>query len=149
MKRIVILFTFLVFLTGCANKISNKEVCPYDYKTKFIGDNSNVVEIVNSLKYEEGFEVKDIELKTDYSPYTLIVNANANKEITREDLLFPMTITFSLIDNMDVLIYKIGEDEIKFTRDDAKTYANDEIGVPLDVIGSSEENFKKVYNKKN
>ncbi|MDR3288913.1 MAG: DUF4825 domain-containing protein [Peptococcaceae bacterium] len=85
----------------------------YPYKDTLVGDNSQVVNLLDELPLE-GFTRGDVELSTDAPPYSLTVHyltadraairAEIDAIIMRDDLTKNGAILLSLIPNADVII---------------------------------------------
>lgn len=120
-------------------------------RTLYIGNISKVSALVGGMPLPEGLESAGIELATSSRPYGLTVNYRLNDKtgmwneelgaLTREPLLRNSVLLFSLIDNVDIINYKLADDGISysctFTREEAdrllgedvRQYAADEAGL--------------------
>src|SRR5699024_7260582 len=100
------------FLIGCETK-KEKTLADelYSYKTKYVGDNSKVGGIVSKLEFPKEHSYKSMEILSKEEPYGLKLYfvGNANDTII-DDFKFDSAILFSLIDNLDYIIYIVEDD---------------------------------------
>lgn len=90
---------------------------PYDYenlfsyKSEYIGDASNVRNLLNDLAYPRNLPIEKIELQTDNPPYRLAIflklNLGEGQEYTVDYSMIAKdsAILFALIDNLDAIDY--------------------------------------------
>lgn len=111
-KAIVIILIALsiISFTACERKGELYEVPDLSqYKTDYVGDASNVVNIVSGQNYPEGYSYAGIEIKSETEPYGLIVFLKAESSAPKleDELQVNADITFDLIGNLRKLDYKI------------------------------------------
>ena len=169
MKRLFLISFLMIliilctsFLIGCETK-KEKTLADelYSYKTKYVGDNSKVGGIVSKLEFPKEYSYKSMEILSKEEPYglKLYFNGNAN-EANIAGFEFDSAILFSLIDNLDYIIYIVEEDgeEIEIgtlTRDNIDSITISVIGRKTSELGSSKNKFTKLvefyeaYNREN
>ncbi len=131
----------------------------YKLKGTYIGDNSNVGNIINLLDFPEELTPNGIELFTKEEPFGLRINFQASDEIiakymsTSSDYIWrPQSlILFSLIDNLEYIQYDINSDDVKITasyinRQVADSLAISTLGHKVSEVAKSKKTFKKFYN---
>lgn len=143
------------FLIGCETK-EEKTLADelYSYKTKYVGDNSKVGGIVSKLEFTKEYSYKSMEILSKEEPYGLKIyfNGNANDSIIDaiiNDFKIDSAILFSLIDNLNYIIYIVEEDgeEIEIgtiTRDDVDSITISVLGMRTSELGSSKNKFNKL-----
>lgn len=139
------------FLIGCETKEENTWADElYSYKTKYVGDNSKVGGIVSKLEFSKECSYKSMEILSKEKPYglKLYFNGNAN-EANIDDFKFDSAILFSLIDNLDHVIYIVEEDgaEIEIgtiTRAYVDSITTSVLGRKTSELGSSKNKFTKL-----
>lgn len=139
------------FLIGCETK-KEKTLADeiYSYKTKYVGDNSKVGGIVSKLEFPKEYSYKSMEILSKEEPYglKLYFNGNANEAII-DDFKIDSAILFSLIDNLDHIIYIVEDDgeEIEIgtiTRDNVDSITISVLGMRTSELGSSKNKFIKL-----
>jgi len=129
-------------------------------KTPYVGDNSKVAAIIDALKLPEGLIRNTIELKTEESPYGLIINLDMedasgmlqNGAISSNALFTDSVLLFSLIDNVDYIEFRIEDKTGKY--DGAKygfTFTRAEVerltGEDVRVYSANEASIQKLIDK--
>lgn len=92
-------------------------------KTLYIGNNSKVVALIDAMSLPAGITRNTVELQTTNHPYGITINLNMKdaSSITVQGALngaafYPNSILlFSLIDNVDIINYKISDDTGKYS----------------------------------
>lgn len=98
-----------------------------EYKTKYVGDNSKVININNNLPLNNIEKTYEIEPED----YRLIIkykeNSTAiNEEELKQFLVYNSTANFVLIDNLEEIIFEFQDTSYKLSRNKvAKWYNND------------------------
>lgn len=112
-----------VSLTNGVSKTNNntstasKEIQElYKYKTPYVGDSSKVSNIARRLAYSDLY--KGISLKTDTKPYGVTVSYDFSKVNMDINSIEPTlsknaAIMFSLIDNVDIVTFKIAGSSVQ------------------------------------
>lgn len=131
----------------------------YKLKGTYIGDNSNVGNIINLLDFPEELTLNGMELFTKEEPFGLRINFQASNEIiakymsTSSDYVWrsQSLILFSLIDNLEYIQYGINSDKATITasyinRQVADSLAISTLGHRVSEITGSKKLFKKFYN---
>ncbi|NMA84993.1 MAG: DUF4825 domain-containing protein [Epulopiscium sp.] len=131
----------------------------YKLKGTYIGDNSNVGNIINLLDFPEELTPNGMELFTKEEPFGLRINFQASDEIiakymsTSSDYVWrPQSlILFSLIDNLEYIQYDINSDDVKITasyinRQVADSLTISTLGHKVSEVTGSKKKFKKFYN---
>lgn len=125
----------------------------YNLRNTKIGDNSKVSEIINLLKFPEGFNYESIELFTKEVPYGLKINFSPDdkdqiayiSEGIDDMLLSPSVILFSLIENVDYISYGIKGGDINIHIEPINRNRAD--GVSLSVLGYKALEASKYKNR--
>jgi hypothetical protein len=131
----------------------------YKLKGTYIGDNSNVGNIINLLDFPEELTPNGMELFTKAEPFGLRINFQASDEIiakymsTSSDYIWrPQSlILFSLIDNLEYIQYDINSDDVRITasyinRQVADSWTMSTLGHKVSEVAKSKKLFKKFYN---
>lgn len=131
----------------------------YKLKGSYIGDNSNVGNIINLLDFPEELTPNGMELFTKEQPFGLKINFQASDETiakyisTSTDYVWrPQSmILFSLIDNLEYIQYGINGDKATITasyinRQVADSLTMSTLGQRVSEVTASKKLFKKFYN---
>ena len=107
MKKVIpiILFTVsAILLSACGRK---EEL----YKTDYVGDSSNVINIVSRQEYPEGYSYDSIQIQSETKPYGLTVFLKVEPSAVKieDELQVNADMTFDLIGNLETLDYKIAD----------------------------------------
>ena len=106
MKKVmpIILFTVsAILLSACGRKEELYETPDLSqYKTDYIGDSSNVINIVSGQEYPEGYSYDSIQIQSETKPYGLTVFLKVELQVNAD-------MTFDLIGNLETLDYKIAD----------------------------------------
>ena len=109
----IILFVLLIMsVSACGRKEKMYEVPDLSqYKTDYVGDSSNVINIVSGQDYPEGYAYDSIEIQSESEPYGLTVFLKAEPSASKleDELQVNADMTFDLIGNLGTLDYKIAE----------------------------------------
>ena len=97
-------------MSGCeSNKEKLYEVPDLtEYKTEYVGDAPNVVNIVEHQNYPNGYQYESIEIQSEKEPYELTVFLKADTAASKieDELQVNADMTFELIGNLGILSYK-------------------------------------------
>ncbi len=131
----------------------------YKLRGTYIGDNSNVGNIINLLDFPEELTPNGMELFTNAEPYGLQVNFKADVEtqmkyiaMSTDYALRPQSvILFSLIDNLDYIKYSIDSGEMNtvvsyINREVANSLTMSTLGHKVSEVTGSKKLFKEFYN---
>lgn len=131
----------------------------YQFKGTYIGDNSNVGNIISLLDFPEELTPNGMELFTKEEPFGLRINFEASDEIiakyisTSSDYVWrsPSLILFSLIDNLEYIQYDINSDDARITafyinRQVADALTMSTLGHKASEVTGSKKLFKEFYN---
>ena len=66
--EIIVLLILCVIFTACG-KSQNSEKNIYEYKTKYVGDNSKVINILSNLKYPKETSYNSVQILSEKEPY--------------------------------------------------------------------------------
>lgn len=149
--KIIILLTVCIIFTACGkSQNSNKNI--YEYKTKYVGDNSKVINILSNLKYPKETSYNSVQILSEKEPYGILVklNINSGKIPEKNEFLKNSAVLFALIDNLSFVKYEdVSNNKIiaEFTRDEIDNYLKAEVNKNAKEIGSSEKEFVKYLNK--
>ena len=149
--KIIVLLILCVIFTACGkSQNSNKNI--YDYKTKYVGDNSKVINILSNLKYPKEASYNSVQILSEKEPYGILVklNVNSDKIPEKNDFLKNTAIMFALIENLSFVKYvNVSDNEVvaEFTRNEVDNYLKDEVNKDTKEIGMSEKEFVKYLNE--
>ena len=149
--KIIVLLILCVIFTACG-KSQNSEKNIYEYKTKYVGDNSKVINILSNLKYPKEVNYNSVQILSEKEPYEILVklNVNSDKIPEKNDFLKNTAIMFALIENLSFVKYEdVSNNKIiaEFTRDEIDNYLKAEVNKNTKEIGSNEKDFVKYLNK--
>ena len=149
--KIIILLTVYIIFTACGkSQNSNKNI--YEYKTRYVGDNSKVINILSNLKYLKETSYNSVQILSEKAPYGILVklNINSGKIPEKNEFLKNSAVLFALIENLSFVKYEdVSNNKIiaEFTRDEIDNYLKAEVNKNAKEIGSSEKEFVKYLNK--
>ena len=149
--KIIILLTVCIIFTACG-KSQNSEKNIYEYKTKYVGDNSKVINILSNLKYPKEASYNSVQIISEKEPYEILVklNVNSDKIPEKNDFLKKTAIMFALIENLSFVKYvNVSDNKVvaEFTRNEVDNYLKDEVNKDTKEIGMSEKGFVKYLNE--
>ena len=149
--KIIVLLILCVIFTACG-KSQNSEKNIYNYKTKYVGDNSKVINILSNLKYPKETSYNSVQILSEKEPYGILVklNINSGKIPEKNEFLKNSAVLFALIENLSFVKYiDVSDDKIiaEFTRDEIDNYLKAEVNKNTKEIGSSEKEFVRYLNK--
>ena len=149
--KIIVLLILCVIFTACG-KSQNSEKNIYNYKTKYVGDNSKVINILSNLKYSKETSYNSVQILSEKEPYEMVVklNINSGKIPEKNEFLKNSAVLFALIENLSFVKYiDVSDDKIiaEFTKDEIDNYLKAEVNKNTKEIGSSEKEFVKYLNK--
>ena len=149
--KIIILLTVYIIFTACG-KSQNSEKNIYEYKTKYVGDNSKVINILSNLKYPKEVNYNSVQILSEKEPYGILVklNIDSGKIPEKNEFLKNSAVLFALIENLSFVKYEdVSNNKIiaEFTRDEIDNYLKAEVNKNAKEIGSSEKEFVKYLNK--
>jgi hypothetical protein len=114
------------------------------YKTKYMGDSSNIVNLFNKLplnNIQMSYELFPGKLTAELNYKDSIENIKADK--VNKALIYNSTAAFALVDNLEVINYNFPDGEYKVLRSDVEKW----YGTELTGLLSSKEWENKVQNK--
>ena len=149
--KIIVLLILCVIFTACG-KSQNSEKNIYNYKTKYVGDNSKVINILSNLKYPKEASYNSVQILSEKEPYGILVklNVNSDKIPEKNDFLKNTAIMFALIENLSFVKYvNVSDNKVvaEFTRNEVDNYLKDEVNKDTKEIGMSEKEFVKYLNE--
>ena len=149
--KIIILLTVCIIFTACG-KSQNSEKNIYEYKTKYVGDNSKVINILSNLKYPKEASYNSVQIISEKEPYEILVklNVNSDKIPEKNDFLKNTAIMFALIENLSFVKYvNVSDNKVvaEFTRNEIDNYLKAEVNKNTKEIGSNQKEFVKYLNK--
>ena len=149
--EIIVLLILCVIFTACGkSQNSNKNI--YGYKTKYVGDNSKVINILSNLKYPKETSYNSVQILSEKEPYGILVklNINSGKIPEKNEVLKNSAVLFALIENLSFVKYTDVSDDktiAEFTRDEIDNYLKAEVNKNTKEIGMSEKEFVKYLNE--
>lgn len=100
----------------------------FKYKSAYVGDNSNVMNLMYTLPYDNGVKPTGCELQTDNEPYGIIINCQGYGTDGKACLPFlkNAAVIFNLIDNVGVVTFNVQSNDgivpFEFTRAEIEAY---------------------------
>ena len=149
--EIIVLLILCVIFTACG-KSQNSEKNIYEYKTKYVGDNSKVINILSNLKYPKETSYNSVQILSEKEPYGILVklNINSGKIPEKNEFLKNSAVLFALIENLSFVKYvNVSDNKVvaEFTRNEVDNYLKDEVNKDTKEIGMSEKEFVKYLNE--
>ena len=102
----------IMLISACGKKEKLYEIPDLSqYKTDYVGDSSNVINIVSGQEYPEGYSYDSIQLQSETKPYGLTVFLKVEPSAVKieDELQVNADMTFDLIGNLETLDYKIAD----------------------------------------
>jgi len=126
------------------NKLSTTKIL--EHRTKYVGNNSKVSNIIYSLDFPQTIKYDHLSLKTDKKPYEVTINFTTditNKKTFEKKynyiLMNNSCIMFSLIQNVEIITFNINDSfSISFSRD----WANSLFEKSIWEYSNSKESYK-------
>lgn len=149
--KIIISLIVCVIFTACGkSQNSNKNI--YEYKTKYVGDNSKVINILSNLKYPKETSYNSVQILSEKEPYGILVklNTNSGKISEKNEFLKNSAVLFALIENLSFVKYEdVSNNKIitEFTRDEIDNYLKAEVNKNTKEIGMNKKEFVKYLNE--
>ena len=100
--------------TACGSNSDAKDISDLQqYKTDYVGDSPNVVNIVSHQDYPKGYTYDHIEIQSEAEPYGLMVYLKVGQKDSKieEQLQANADTAFDLIGNLGVLEYLDADSE--------------------------------------
>lgn len=121
----------------------------YKYKTKYIGDISNITQLVYRLPLSKYY--KSTELITEKETHGLklfydIDDKNLSKEEIDKNLYSSSVVLFSLIDNLDNTIFNIKNHKEEYTLEYKREDINKTLNIDIREKSNTLENFKELIS---
>ena len=102
----------IMLISACGKKEKLYEIPDLSkYKTDYVGDSSNVINIVSGQEYPEGYSYDSIQIQSETKPYGLTVFLKVEPSAVKieDELQVNADMTFDLIGNLETLDYKIAD----------------------------------------
>mgnify|MGYP000317337673 CR=1 FL=1 len=110
---IMLVTVSIMLISACGKKRKNLYEIPdlSQYKTDYVGDSSNVINIVSGQEYPAGYSYDSIEIQSETEPYGLTVFLKDEPSASRieDELQVNADMTFDLIGNLETLDYRIAD----------------------------------------
>lgn len=139
------------FLIGCdMEKEEDLTDKLYKNKTEYVGDNSKLGNIISKLEYPKGYKYKSMEITSDEKSNLLILNFELaeGKKLTMDAFRIQSAIIFSLIDNIDEIVYVPVNSDLEGILPIDRNYIDDMmisvLGKNTKELGSSKTKFKEL-----
>ena len=110
--EIMLVTVSIMLISACGKKEKLYEIPDLSqYKTDYVGDSSNVINIVSGQEYPEGYSYDSIEIQTEIEPYGLTVFLKDESSAVKleDELQVNADMTFDLIGNLGTLDYRIAD----------------------------------------
>ena len=102
----------IMLISACGKKEKLYEIPDLSqYKTDYVGDSSNVINIVSGQEYPEGYSYDSIEIQSETEPYglTVFLKVESSAVKVEEVLQVNADMTFDLIGNLGTIDYKTAD----------------------------------------
>ena len=102
----------IMLISACGKKENLYEIPDLSqYKTDYVGDSSNVINIVSGQEYPEGYSYDSIEIQSETEPYglTVFLKAEPSASMLEDELQVNADMTFDLIGNLGTIDYKTAD----------------------------------------
>ena len=102
----------IMLISMCGKKEKLYEIPDLSqYKTDYVGDSSNVINIVSGQEYPEGYSYDSIEIQSETEPYGLTVFLKDESSAVKleDELQVNADMTFDLIGNLGTIDYKTAD----------------------------------------
>ena len=112
---IILVLLSIMSVSVCGRKVELYEIPDLSqYKTDYVGDASNVINIVSGQDYPKGYSYDSIEIQSETEPYGLTVFLKEEPSAPRleDELWVNADMTFDLISNLGTLDYKIADSKV-------------------------------------
>ena len=99
----------IMLISACGKKEKLYEIPDLSqYKTDYVGDSSNVINIVSGQEYPEGYSYDSIQIQSETKPYGLTVFLKVEPSAVKieDELQVNADMTFDLIGNLGTIDYK-------------------------------------------
>ena len=109
---IMLVAVSIMLISACGKKEKLYEIPDLSqYKTDYVGDSSNVINIVSSQEYPEGYSYDSIEIQSETEPYGLTVFLKDELSAVKleDELQVNADMTFDLIGNLGTIDYKTAD----------------------------------------
>ena len=109
---IMLIAMSIMLISACGKKEKLYEIPDLSqYKTDYVGDSSNVINIVSSQEYPEGYSYDSIEIQSETEPYGLTVFLKDESSAVKleDELQVNADMTFDLIGNLGTIDYKTAD----------------------------------------
>lgn len=124
------------------------------FKTDYVGDNSKVGNIIENLEFSQMLKSTSFELHTTKQPYEVMINLTTNKKeqnnilsgTSQSNFAKNAILMFSLIGNVDNIIFVVDEGGNDNTFVYTREWANKTIGRDVLELSDSLEEFDTLVN---
>ena len=109
---IMLVTVSIMLISACGKKEKLYEIPDLSqYKTDYVGDSSNVINIVRGQEYPEGYLYDSIEIQSETEPYGLTVFLKDEPSAVKleDELQVNADMTFDLIGNLGTIDYKTAD----------------------------------------
>ena len=109
---IMLIAMSIMLISACGKKEKLYEIPDLSqYKTDYVGDSSNVINIVSGQEYPEGYSYDSIQIQSETKPYGLTVFLKVEPSAVKieDELQINADMAFDLIGNLETLDYKIAD----------------------------------------
>ena len=109
---IMLVAVSIMVISACGKKEKLYEIPNLSqYKTDYVGDSSNVINIVSGQEYPEGYSYDSIEIQSETEPYGLTVFLKDKPSAVKleDELQANADMTFNLIGNLGTIDYKTAD----------------------------------------
>ena len=109
---IMLVAVSIMLISACGKREKLYEIPDLSqYKTDYVGDSSNVINIVSGQAYPAGYSYDSIEIQSETEPYGLTVFLKDGPSAAKleDELQVNADMTFDLIGNLGTIDYKTAD----------------------------------------
>ena len=109
---IMLVAVSIMLISACGKKEKLYEIPDLSkYKTDYVGDSSNVINIVSGQGYPEGYSYDSIEIQSETETYGLTVFLKDEPSAVKleDELQVNVDMTFDLVGNLGTIDYKTAD----------------------------------------
>ena len=109
---IILIVLSIMSVSACKSKEEKHELSNLSqYKTAYVGDAPNVINIVSGQDYPDGYSYDSIEIQSETEPYglTVFLKVEPSASKYKDELQVNADMTFDLISNLGTLNYKMAD----------------------------------------
>ena len=107
---IMLVAVSIMLISACGKKEKLYEIPDLSqYKTDYVGDSSNVINIVSGQEYPEGYSYDSIQIQSETKPYGLTVFLKVEPSAVKIEDELQVNADMTFDGNLETLDYKIAD----------------------------------------